>query len=125
VKSNSDQREDKQMNHKNGQVMACVLGIDSQPDTDLSQWKLPIVLEYCVAEDPVANQFERSEEMRRLEAAGFVPLAVVVSDADGEAGLGLMIREDTPSSVREYVTQMAQEIFEKAGESRTCRNLKL
>ena len=113
------------MNHKNGQVMACVLGIDSQPDTDLSQWKLPIVLEYCVAEDPVANQFERSEEMRRLEAAGFVPLAVVVSDADGEAGLGLMIREDTPSSVREYVTQMAQEIFEKAGESRTCRNLKL
>lgn len=109
------------MNHKSGVILGCVLGVSSQPYCDWNRWQLPIFLRYCPATEPRADRCERSEEMVRLEVAGFVPLALVATDADCQAGLGLMMGHDTPVAIREYLIQEAQQIFDQALEIENLR----
>ena len=102
------------MNHKNGLIIGCVLGISSPPFTDWNRWQLPILLQYCPAKEPRADRFERTEEMVRLEAAGFLPLGLVASNLDGQPGLGLVIGHDTPTTVQLYLQQQEQQILDEA-----------
>jgi hypothetical protein len=102
------------MDHAKRLIVGCVLGISSQKDTDWNRWQLPFSLQYCAADRPLADRLQRSEEMVRLEAAGFVPLAIVATDANGHAGPALMIGHDTPVAIRQYLLQQAQQIFEEA-----------
>jgi hypothetical protein len=81
---------------------------------DSNKWQMPILLQYCAAEEPVADRLQRSERTVRLEAVGFVPLALVATDADCQASLGLMIGQDTPVAIRQYLIQEAQQIFDEA-----------
>jgi hypothetical protein len=109
------------MDHKKGLILGCVLGASSQPFTDLSRWHLPILLRYCPAKEPRADRFERSEEMVRLEAAGFFPLALVATNLDGQAGLGLVIGDETPATVRQHLLQQEQKILDEAREHEDLR----
>lgn len=109
------------MNHRQGLIVGCVLGVSSQPFTDLSRWHLPILLEYCPAKEPRADRFERTEEMARLEAAGFFPIALVASNLDGQAGLGLVIECGTPATVRQYLLQQEEQILNEALEHENQR----
>ena len=109
------------MNHKQGLILGCVLGASSHPFTDWSRWQLPILLEYCPAKEPRADRLERSEEMVRLEAAGFIPVALVASNLDGQPGLGLVIGHDTPATLRQYLLQQAQQILDEAREHENLR----
>lgn len=109
------------MNHKQNFIVGCVLGASSPSFTDWSRWQLPILLEYCPAKEPRADRFERTEEMVRLEAAGFVPLALVASNMDGQAGLGLVIGDDTPETIRQYLLQQEQQILSEALEYENLR----
>lgn len=107
---------------KNGLIVGCVLGVSSQPYSDWNRWQLPILLRYCPATEPRADRFERSEEMVRLEAAGFFPLALVASNVDGQTGLGLVIESDAPPAVRHYLLQQEQQILSEAFEYENLRN---
>jgi hypothetical protein len=109
------------MNHKEGMIVGCLLGVSSQPYTDWTQWQLPIVLEYCPAKEPCRDRFDRTEEVVRLEAAGFVPLALVASNIDGQPGLGLVIGDETPATVRKYLLQEEQQILNEAQERENLR----
>lgn len=109
------------MNHKSGLILGCVLGVSSQPYTDWNRWLLPILLEYCPAKEPRADRFERTEEMVRLEAAGFLPLGLVATNLDGQAGLGLVIERGTPPTVRQYLLQQQQQILNEALEHENQR----
>jgi hypothetical protein len=109
------------MNQKKGLIVGCVLGVSSQPFSDYDRWQLPILLRYCPATEPRADRFERSEEMVRLEAAGFFPLALVATNLDGQAGLGLVIGHEMPPTVRQYMLQQEQEILDEAFEYENVR----
>jgi hypothetical protein len=109
------------MNQKKGLIVGCVLGVSPQPYSDWNRWQLPILLRYCPATEPRADRFERSEDMVRLEAAGFFPLALVATDMDGQAGLGLVIESDTPAAVRQYLLQQEQLILSEAFEYENLR----
>jgi hypothetical protein len=91
-----------------------VLGVSSQPYTDWDRWQLPILLQYCPAKEPCDDKFERTEEVVRLEAAGFLPLGLVATNLDGEVGLGLVIGDHTPALVRRYLLQHEQQILSEA-----------
>ena len=109
------------MNHKKGQIIGCVMGVSAEAITDWRQWQLPLLLQYCPAKEPHADRFERSEDMVRLEAAGFFPLALVATDMDGQAGLGLVIECGTPAAVRQYLLQQEQLILSEAFEYENLR----
>jgi hypothetical protein len=109
------------MSHKKGLIVGCVLGASAEGFTDWMQWQLPLLLQYCPAEQPRADRFERSEEMVRLEAAGFVPLGLVATNLDGQAGLGLVIGDGTPATVRHYLLQQEQQILNEALELENLR----
>lgn len=109
------------MNHKKGLIVGCVLGVSSQPYSDWRRWQLPILLRYCPAMEPRADRFERSEDMVRLEAAGFVPLGLVATNLDGQAGLGLVIERGAPATVRQYLLQQEQQILNEALEHENQR----
>lgn len=109
------------MNHEQGRILGCVLGASSHPFTDWSRWQLPILLEYCPAKEPRADRFERTEEMVRLEAAGYLPLALVASNLDGQSGLGLVIAGETPATARHYLLQQEQHILDEALERENQR----
>ena len=111
------------MNQKKGLIVGCVLGASTQPFTDSCRWQLPILLEYCPAKEPRADRFERSEEMVRLEAAGFFPLALVARNLDGQAGLGLVIGNETPATIRQYLQQQEQQILSEAFEYENLRGV--
>ena len=102
------------MSQKKELIVGCVLGISPQPHSNWNRWQLPILLRYCPATEPRADRFERSEDMVRLEAAGFFPLALVATDMDGQAGLGLVIECGTPATVRQYLLQQEQQILNEA-----------
>jgi hypothetical protein len=59
--------------------------------------------------------------MVRLEAAGFFPLALVATNLDGQAGLGLVIEPGTPATVRQYLLQQEQQILNEALEHENQR----
>lgn len=109
------------MNHKKGLIVGCVLGVSSQPYTDWNQWQLPIFLKYCPAKEPRADRMERTEEMVRLEAVGFLPLGLVASNLDGQPGLKLVIGHGTPATVNEYLLQQEQQILDEALERESQR----
>ena len=109
------------MNHKSGLIVGCVLGVSSQPYTGWNQWRLPILLEYCPAKEPRADRFERTEEMVRLEAAGFRPLGLVASNLDGQPGLGLVIGDEMPATIRQYLLEQEQQILDEALEHENLR----
>jgi hypothetical protein len=109
------------MNYKKGLIVGCVLGVSSEPFTDWTQWQLPLLLEYCPATEPRADRFDRTEEMARLEAAGFVPLGLVATNLDGQTGLGLVIECGTPAMVRQYLLQQEPQIISEALEHENQR----
>ena len=109
------------MNQKQGQILGCVMGVSSQPFTDLKRWQLPILLEYCPAKEPRADRFTRTEQMIRLEVAGFLPLGLVASNMDGQTGLGLVIGDETPTTVRQFLLQQEQQILNEALEHENLR----
>ena len=102
-------------------IVGCVLGVSTQPFADWTQWQLPILVQYCPAKEPCADRFDRTEEMVRLEAVGFVPLGLVASNLDGHAGLGLVIVGETPATIRQYLLQQEPEIINKALEHENRR----
>jgi len=71
--------------------------------------------------EPRADRFERTEEMVRLEAAGFLPLGLVASNLDGLPGLGLVVGQDTPATLSEYLLEQEQQILEEALEHENLR----
>ena len=109
------------MNQKEGLIVGCVLGVSSQPHSDWHSWQLPLLLIYRPATEPRADPFVRTEDMVRLEAAGFVPLGLVATNLDGQAGRGLAIRDQTPATIRQYLLQQEQQILNEALE---CENLR-
>jgi hypothetical protein len=109
------------MDHTQGVIVGCVLGVSTHPFTDLCRWQLPISIAYCPAKVPHADRFERTEEMVQLEASGFVPLALVASNIDGEPGLGLVIGQDKPATLRNYLLQEEQRILDEAREHENLR----
>ncbi len=109
------------MNQKNGLIVGCVLGVSSQPYSDWHWWQSPLLLRYCPATDPHADRFVRTEEVVRLEAAGFVPLGLVATNLDGQAGLGLVIGDETPATIRQYLLQQEQQILNEALERENLR----
>ena len=110
------------MIHKIGRILGCVMGVSSQTVTDWTRWQVPILLQYCASQEPVADRLQRSEEMVRIEAAGFVPLAIVATCSDCQAGLELLIGPDTPSMIRKYLIENAQQIFDEALELESRRS---
>jgi hypothetical protein len=111
----------KQMIHKCGLIVGCLMGCNLQTDTDWNRWQLPILLKYCPATEPRADRFERTEDVVRLEAAGFFPLALVATNLDGQPGLGLVIGDETPATVRQYLLQQEQQILDEAREHENLR----
>ena len=109
------------MDHTQGLIVGCVLGVSSQPFTDWNRWELPILLRYCAATKPRSDRCERTEETVRLEAAGFVPLALVASNLDGQGVLGLVIGDETPATVRKYLLRQEQQILDEAREHENLR----
>jgi len=109
------------MSHKRGLIVGCVLGVSSQPFTDWTQWQLPLLVQYCPAIEPHADRFDRTEAVVQLEAAGFVPLGLVASNLAGNAGLGLVIGDETPATVRKYLLQQEQQILSEALEYEDLR----
>jgi hypothetical protein len=59
--------------------------------------------------------------MVRLEAAGFVPLALVASSLDGEPGLGMVIGQGKPETLHKYLLQEEQRILDEAREHENLR----
>jgi hypothetical protein len=109
------------MNDRQGVIVGCVVGAGSPPFTDWNQWQMPILLQYCAAKEPRADRFDRTEEVVRLEAAGFVPLGLVATNLDGQAGLGLVIEDETPATVRQHLLQQEQKILDEAREHEDLR----
>jgi len=109
------------MNQKNGLIVGCVLGVSCQPYSDWHSWQSPLLLRYCPAKEPRADRFDRTEEVVRLETSGFVPLGLVATNLDGQAGLGLVIGDETPATVRQYLRQQEQQIISEALEHENQR----
>ncbi len=59
--------------------------------------------------------------MVQLEVAGFFPLALVATNMDGQAGLGLVIEPDTPTTVRQFLLQQEEQIVNEALEHENRR----
>lgn len=108
------------MNDNKGLIVGCVLGASVERASDWSHWQLPILLQYCPAQQALADRFDRTEAMVRLEAAGFRPLALVASNLDGQPGLALVIGE-MPPRVRRYVLEQEQQILAEALEFENMR----
>lgn len=78
---------------------------------------MPILLQYCPAKMPGAERFERTKEMAQIEAAGFLPIALITRVLGSEGSLEMLIGSDTPRTVRQYLLERCHEIFGEALEA--------